>query len=1027
MKKLFLLVAVVAMMLPSCKKFEEAIDDINNRLDEIENTQIASLQEQVNAINATLPELKKTDKELKGYIENLQSTASNLQKSIELTNKEIESIEKELKNNISTAKSDVLAQLASVKSELEGELAQINDAITSLQNKDRALEDKINDLESYVNGEIQSTKDWVSQTFATLEKHNELSAEVASIKTQIESINKSLTALETRLNTKIKEDIEAAVSTLNKNIQQKVTEITKAYTDAISAAKEEVEAAYTQAIKDAISASETKMQQWVNNQLAGYYTMQEVNQMLADIMQEFNSKLEAQKAYLENLISELSEQLTKNISDNKELIDALREDLSSAQGEIATHKLAIADNAEQISNNATKITANAQAIAENSEDIEGNSQKIDENKSLIEANETLINSNKSAITSLQSNVDTNTRTIAKNAEEIAKNAALISANATAIGNNAQAISENTASIAQLRSELNNTAAEITEAYKEAIKTAINTLNGQLRDAIATEVTTINTRIDNEVATINATIDALDARVTALEQEVKTIKLTIYNMQADIAEMQEQIAALIERIQSLSFVPEFSDCKATMYYTENNGTITAGSATLKYEVRPAAVAEELVEVWEDALSVKAVYAQTRAAVGEFVNLTVVGASAKDGILTVVATGTNLEEGFFRNEISANVRLEVSNGYNCLTSDYVNMVPWTTNTVYIPDVNFKAYLVEKFDTDADSEISLAEAENITEIDIMGLMPQTTSLAGIEYFTNLEKLNCSFNRLRSLDLSNNKKLTEINANNNRLSSIDVSDNASLVKFYCNNNQLRKIDVTANAALQEFDIANNLLLTLNIRNNTALTYLNISNNAEISVVDTKYNTLLEVLVASGLAITDIDLTSNTALKGVELFNANLSSTKKLDTTGLGVVYIEKTPYNAGKMVSVAEGSSLKWSTSGITTSAIDSDNGTTNMAIIKALSSWETKYPAFKWCSDYGTDWYLPAFNELYTIYNNKSTINSILSTNGYTAFGTEDYWSSTEYNSNNACGVNFSFGISDGYATKGYKISVRAVLAF
>ena len=107
MKKLFLLVAVVAMMLPSCKKFEEAIENINGRLDEIENTQIASLQEQVNAINATLPELKKTDKELKGYIENLQSTASNLQKSIELISKEIESVEKALENSISTAKTDV--------------------------------------------------------------------------------------------------------------------------------------------------------------------------------------------------------------------------------------------------------------------------------------------------------------------------------------------------------------------------------------------------------------------------------------------------------------------------------------------------------------------------------------------------------------------------------------------------------------------------------------------------------------------------------------------------------------------------------------------------------------------------------------------------------------------------------------------------------------------------------------------------------------------------------------------------------
>jgi hypothetical protein len=270
----------------------------------------------------------------------------------------------------------------------------------------------------------------------------------------------------------------------------------------------------------------------------------------------------------------------------------------------------------------------------------------------------------------------------------------------------------------------------------------------------------------------------------------------------------------------------------MYYTESNGTITAGSATLKYEVRPAAVAEELVAVWEEALSVKAVYAQTRATVGEFVNLTVESASAKDGILTVVAKGTNLEEGFFRNEISANVRLEVSNGYNCLTSDYVNMVPWTTNTVYIPDVNFKAYLVEKFDTDSDSEISLSEAESITEIDIMGLMPQATSLAGVEYFINLEKLNCSFNRLTALDLSNNKKLTEVSVSNNRITTLDVSGCSAIVSFDASNNKLTEFDLSAAKGLTTLNVATNKLGALNVSQNKQLVSLNCTGDAnEISV----------------------------------------------------------------------------------------------------------------------------------------------------------------------------------------------------
>jgi hypothetical protein len=118
-------------------------------------------------------------------------------------------------------------------------------------------------------------------------------------------------------------------------------------------------------------------------------------------------------------------------------------------------------------------------------------------------------------------------------------------------------------------------------------------------------TTTFVGIENDTSEVNKRLyageEALDSRVfstgsSAWAGSTAQIATTIF---AKRPGMQEQIAALIERIQSLSFVPEFSDCKATMYYTESNGTITAGSATLKYEVRPAAVAEELVAVWEEA--------------------------------------------------------------------------------------------------------------------------------------------------------------------------------------------------------------------------------------------------------------------------------------------------------------------------------------------------------------------------------------------------------------------------------------------
>ncbi len=692
MKKLLLLIAVVAMVLPGCKKINEAIDDLDNRLNKLELETIPTIDEQIAAINLSLDALEKTDKELKGYIDGLQATADNLQEQINTTNTKIDEVKTALQGEISTAKADVLAQLEAVKTELEGELATINATIETLKAKDAELDKKIADLRSYVDTELGKTTDWVNATFATLTQYNALVAEVTAIKGQIVAISQSIADLETRLTTKINEDIATAVSTLNADIQQKVKEITDGYTEAVKNAKEEVTAAYKAAIATAISNLEASLKSWVGEQLSNYYTIAQVDSMLATLTQEMNGKLEAQKAYLEGLISELSEQLTKNISDNKELIDALREDLSSAQDEIATNKLAIADNSEKISKNAAKITANAQTIAENSADIEGNSQKIDENKSLIKANETLINSNKSAITSLQTNIDTATKAIAKNAEDIAKNAALISANATAIGNNSQAITDNATEIANLKTSLATTKSEITNAYKKAIEEAINTNNGLIDTRIANEVATINTRIDNEVVAINATIKALTERIKSIESEISSIKQQIAEILGSIADMKEDISALLARIQSVSYIPTHSDGKATIKKMGSTSQVT-----LNFEVSPKDAVAELAKVWESAVSVKAIYTQTRAVSFIELPITKFEVDTENGVISVTASGENLSAEFFDGTQSASVRLSISDGNNSVTSEYIPMVvkELTDDEIWYTSTNGKIVTPNKTD--------------------------------------------------------------------------------------------------------------------------------------------------------------------------------------------------------------------------------------------------------------------------------------------------------------------------------------------
>ena len=107
---------------------------------------------------------------------------------------------------------------------------------------------------------------------------------------------------------------------------------------------------------------------------------------------------------------------------------------------------------------------------------------------------------------------------------------------------------------------------------------------------------------------------------------------------------------------------------------------------------------------------------------------------------------------------------------------------------------------------------------------------------------------------------------------------------------------------------------------------------------------------------------------------------------------------------------------------------DGAYNMAVVKAITDWESKYPAFKWCADLGEGWYLPAKQELLTIYNNKTAIDANLTD----VIGTSWYWSSTEYDLQYSSGefcawyvsLNVGYTLYDSKFNYGY---VRAVSAF
>ena len=142
------------------------------------------------------------------------------------------------------------------------------------------------------------------------------------------------------------------------------------------------------------------------------------------------------------------------------------------------------------------------------------------------------------------------------------------------------------------------------------------------------------------------------------------------------------------------------------------------------------------------------------------------------------------------------------------------------------------------------------------------------------------------------------------------------------------------------------------------------------------------------------------------------------------------------GKIVSldetkVAWDSRVKWygrkCINGTKTYADSESDGKANTD--KLMSRGDSQYflPA-KWCRDKGANWYLPARDELMTIYNNKDKINNSLTQIGVTTLkdGLHWYWSSTEEDECRAWCVSMYNGFT-GRSDKYANYYVRAVSAF
>ena len=204
---------------------------------------------------------------------------------------------------------------------------------------------------------------------------------------------------------------------------------------------------------------------------------------------------------------------------------------------------------------------------------------------------------------------------------------------------------------------------------------------------------------------------------------------------------------------------------------------------------------------------------------------------------------------------------------------------------PDPVFRQYVLDNCDFNSNGFLSADEVAHVLWIDCSPEYhddPKISSLKGIEYFSDLGYLDCSWNSLTSLDVSKNSALSEINCSLNQLTSLNIGNNTSLTTLDCGNNQLPSLNLSAIPSLTTLKCGSNQLSSLDLSAISSLTTLDCGSNP-LSVLNLSAVPDLTSLECGGDLLKELDLSRNSELTFLNcgfnfLSTLDLSNNRKLE-----------------------------------------------------------------------------------------------------------------------------------------------------
>ena len=647
------------------------INSLNERLDELETGQIASIEDQIAALTGSLDEAEELIKMLQGNVSDLEAADDAMGQQIEAINGEIENVKADI-TDLGGQITDINGKISDVQNELS---KKIDDAVAELEAADDYNADKIAALTQDLSDAKEELKGLIAQAQTALEElikagddanaqaikdaQSKLEELIASgdaeNKAAIEEVRNELKELLDQHTADIL-DITAKIADINDRIaklEEKVDGYYEELTTSISNLSARLdEANADNAAKFAEIAGQIK-------ELSGKYD--ELKARHEELRSEFDVQVE-KLAALEGTVAELTaavtalQELTADLPALESLVDSIKTNYLSKEEAHSTY--ATIENVALLEESLGKLEGRVELleslnIGERLTELE---TKYDDLEGVV------IPGLKDAINKAQTTAD-NAVDMAEDAmdfaegvlgelemlkealgvyaekgaleaqidallmadAELAKADAAIREEISALETRLMAqVAEINNSIATLRSDLDKAVEEIyaTMVSQEQFASLFERELGKAlaNDGAITEA--ITKAIEEARLELQGDIDAVKAKIEGLMFAIENINVRLSDVEDDIEDLED-------RIQSLVFVPEYNDGKATVLSYTINGTPVSDNmvVTATFQVTPAALAENVINQYENVL-VKVLPVLTRSASdAAFI------ASVQDGTLAI----------------------------------------------------------------------------------------------------------------------------------------------------------------------------------------------------------------------------------------------------------------------------------------------------------------------------------------------------------------------------------------------------------